>query len=109
MTREELKAFAESQIAFYTKDLKVTNHWIGVLTDEIKRHRESDKRFVQRILDDPNESEYVKNCFRNPNYKSTDYRKAINERARLYRWRKHCISALAQYKKEVQMYETGCR
>lgn len=103
MTYREMKEFAESQVAWYAKQIETDSRWIKDCTKKIAESRKNDREVAAAILADDRNSETIKSLFRG-DYQSSETRDLLNERRRLLYERKKYTARLNKYRNDVEKY-----
>ncbi len=103
MKLSEMKEFAESQVAWYTKAVEWDCREIEHLSREIKKSRESDRETVEYVMSDEKSSDTLKAIFCK-GWESGDTRKLLNERRRRCRSRAYNKSQIERFTKDAKKY-----
>lgn len=101
---EEQVNFYRKQADFYKKQVEFDNRYIELVTNDIKRVREEDRKCVEYVKSKGAQDKYDK-MFLKEGWESVEIKNYKKDRRRWYTIRKHDRAELAKYEAKLTEYE----
>lgn len=103
MTARQMYDFACGQVAWHEQQVEWCAEQIALYGRRIKRARAEDRELAAYALKEEPDDPLTLRVF-GGNYVSTETRRLINARAKMYRWKKYNTARAEHYKREAEHY-----